>query len=144
MNLLHGIPLSIWYDWKNDGTDPAEREHNFGTVDHDLIPKPAYVAIRTLTRELSGCRLVRRLKLPREDDFLLLFVNSAKQHRLAAWTLAEPHRIETELPIRSSGRISGVNGQGEDYLPGIDRGRLQLDLDVSPRYLRLGAGSPQR
>lgn len=44
-NLLNGVPLSIWYDWKNDGNDPNEREHNFGTVLPDLKPKPAYVAI---------------------------------------------------------------------------------------------------
>ena len=31
-NLLHEVPISIWYDWKNDGEDVNEREHNFGTV----------------------------------------------------------------------------------------------------------------
>ena len=39
-NLMNGIPLSIWYDWKNDGDDPKEGEHNFGTVQPDLKPKP--------------------------------------------------------------------------------------------------------
>lgn len=27
INLYQDIPVSIWYDWKNDGTDPNEREH---------------------------------------------------------------------------------------------------------------------
>jgi polysaccharide biosynthesis protein PslG len=49
-NLLNGVPLSIWYDWKNDGEDPAENEHNFGTVMPDLKRKPAYLAIQKLTR----------------------------------------------------------------------------------------------
>ncbi|MBK9389972.1 MAG: hypothetical protein IPN68_07195 [Bacteroidetes bacterium] len=40
-NLLYGIPFSIWYDWKNDGPDPEEHEHNFGSVTNDLKPKPA-------------------------------------------------------------------------------------------------------
>lgn len=54
VNLFHGVPLSIWYDWKNDGTDPAEREHHFGTVNYDLTPKPAYTAIQTLTHSWPG------------------------------------------------------------------------------------------
>jgi polysaccharide biosynthesis protein PslG len=50
------VPISIWYDWKNDGPDLAEREHNFGTVTHDLQPKPAYTALQTLTKELRDFR----------------------------------------------------------------------------------------
>ncbi len=46
-NLWMGIPLSIWYDWKNDGPEASEREHNFGTVTQDLKLKPAYVAAQT-------------------------------------------------------------------------------------------------
>ena len=58
-NLLNNVPLSIWYDWKNDGTDANDAEHNFGTVFPDLQPKPAYRAMQTLTHELSGCRIDR-------------------------------------------------------------------------------------
>lgn len=59
-NLLAGVPISIWYDWRNDGEDPNNGEHNFGVVAHDLKAKPAYVSIQTLTRELSGYRIVSR------------------------------------------------------------------------------------
>ena len=37
VNLSQGIPLSIWYDWENDGTDPTNPEENFGTVTADLV-----------------------------------------------------------------------------------------------------------
>ena len=36
------VPLSIWYDWKNDGHDPSDNEQNFGTVKEDLEPKPGH------------------------------------------------------------------------------------------------------
>src|SRR5208283_4072064 len=88
-NLLNGVPLSIWYDWKNDGTDSTENEHNFGTVLPDLNPKPAYVGIKTLTRELAGYRIVRRLALPSDKDFVLLCTNQAGEQKLAAWTVDE-------------------------------------------------------
>ena len=95
-NLLYGVPLSIWYDWKNDGPDPAENEHNFGTVQLDLQPKPAYTAVKTLTHELNGYRIVRRLDVGNEKDFVLLFTNKAGQRKLAAWTLGAPHTITVE------------------------------------------------
>src|SRR5207245_1305575 len=39
-NLANGLIVSIWYDWRDDGTDPQETEHHFGTVTNDYNPKP--------------------------------------------------------------------------------------------------------
>ena len=92
-NLLNGVPLSIWYDWKNDGHDPADNEQNFGTVQEDLEPKPAYTALKAMTSELRGFRLERRLAGLGESDFVLVFVNASGVRKAAAWTLAEPHVV---------------------------------------------------
>ena len=94
-NLLNGIPLSIWYDWKNDGPDPKEAEHNFGTVTSDLEPKPSYRAIQKLTSELAGYRVVRRLPTEKENDFVLLCRNKKGMQKVAVWTTDKPHEIET-------------------------------------------------
>lgn len=58
-----GVPVSIWYDWHDDGADPREREQNFGTVTNTYnnatlpyTPKPSYAAAvtaRSLTFGLS-------------------------------------------------------------------------------------------
>ena len=32
VNLAQDVPLSIWYDWHDDGQDAKEPEHHFGTV----------------------------------------------------------------------------------------------------------------
>jgi hypothetical protein len=114
-NLLNGVPLSIWYDWKNDGTDPAYNEHNFGTVTHDLKPKPSYLALQAMTRELSGYRIARRLKTASEDDYVLRCVNKAGQEKLTAWTLGDPHALDLDLPPH----------------------RLKLELGPAPRYVAL-------
>ncbi len=45
VNLLSGVDLTIDYDWKDDGPDPANSEHRFGIVRQDLSPKPAYTAV---------------------------------------------------------------------------------------------------
>ncbi len=95
-NLWSGIPISIWYDWKNDGPDPKEGEHNFGTVTGDLKPKPAYLAMQNLSRELSGFKIVRRLKTERAEDFILLCQNKSRLKKFAAWTTAEAHSVKIE------------------------------------------------
>jgi hypothetical protein len=136
-NLFHGVPLSIWYDWKNDGTDSNENEHNFGTVLPDLNPKPAYMAIQTLTRELAGYRIRRRISLPSAKDYALLCSNQAGNQKLAAWTLDEPHPVSVDLPKPDS-RISGVKMNGEKFEARIESGRLKLELGSGPQYLALG------
>jgi polysaccharide biosynthesis protein PslG len=137
-NLLHGVPLSIWYDWKNDGPDPNENEHNFGTVLPDLAPKPAYLAIQTLTRELSGYRVVRRLALPSDKDYVLLCQNPAGGQKLAAWTLGEPHPVSLDISLKGETKPAVVSGKGERLTPKIDSGGLSLELGSAPQYVTLG------
>jgi polysaccharide biosynthesis protein PslG len=92
-NLLNDVPLSIWYDWHDDGADAKECEHHFGTVlypyheGHDPVydPKPAYLAARALTTELSGYRLVRRLPTDSPDDYILEFAKGDAL-KYAVWT----------------------------------------------------------
>ncbi|MBI5688016.1 MAG: cellulase family glycosylhydrolase [Verrucomicrobia bacterium] len=136
-NLLDGVPLSIWYDWKNDGTDATYNEHNFGTVDHGLKPKPAYVAVQTMTRELAGYRVARRLFQASDDDFVLLCENAAGDHKLAAWTLGEPHAVTLDLDLAGADQLTAVNGDGSGYAPRVSRDRLTLDLGPLPKYITL-------
>jgi polysaccharide biosynthesis protein PslG len=136
-NLLNGVPLSIWYDWKNDGPDANENEHNFGTVLPDLEPKPAYLAIRTLTRELSGYRILRRITLPDSKDYVLLCGGPAGGKKVAAWTLGEPHSVTLPVTLLGRNRLTGVTGDGARFTPKIDSGRLVLDLGSAPKYVTL-------
>lgn len=54
VNRAENIPISIWYDWHDDGRDPKEAEHHFGLVAHEKTgdekqpfkPKPAHEAAR--------------------------------------------------------------------------------------------------
>jgi hypothetical protein len=87
VNLSLGIPISIWYDWRDDGKDPKNMEHNFGVVTHDRQPKPAYAAVQNLTRALDGTHFVKQLDSP-PDEWRLLFSDGPKS-TLAAWTTGE-------------------------------------------------------
>jgi hypothetical protein len=43
----------FWYDLRDDGTKPDDKEHNFGLIRNDYSLKPAYVAAAVLTATLG-------------------------------------------------------------------------------------------
>jgi hypothetical protein len=90
-NLAAGVPLSIWYDWHDDGVNPADPEHHFGTVKHDYTPKPAYAAMQRLTKALNGMHFVKRIAT-QPEDYQLLFTNGTA-FTLAAWTTGAAHPV---------------------------------------------------
>jgi polysaccharide biosynthesis protein PslG len=137
-NLLNGVPLSIWYDWKNDGPDPKEAEHNFGVMTLDLKPKPAYLAIQTLTRELAGFRILRRHEVENKDDFVLVLTNGKKNLKLATWTTGEPHHVTMHLKSRRAKVLPVVMGDGRSTEVRAERGSFTLELTALPQYVRLG------
>lgn len=159
VNLLHGLPLSIWYDWKNDGPDPAEREHNFGLVTAQLEPKPAYRAIRALTTALDGYRLDRRLPVGGDEDYVLLFSRRGQPMQLAVWTTGVAHSVPIPVKRWSKVTVRGVNldgpavamehkssGGGAVSLTAttssgqtlqFDATKLTVDLNQHPLYLTL-------
>jgi hypothetical protein len=133
-NLASGVPLSIWYDWKNDGPDRGYGEHNFGTVTADLQPKPAYHAVQTLTRELAGFRIVRELDAPAACRVLLLR-NDRGDQKLAAWSTGKPAAFTLSSPGLTSGSVSAVDGQGKPLALTIAADSLTLEPGPVPQYV---------
>jgi len=85
-NLSEGIPLSIWYDWTDDGDDPRANEHHFGLAARglDFPAKPAFLAAQALTSLLRGYRFAARLP-SQNRDYLLAFERDGES-RWAVWT----------------------------------------------------------
>ena len=139
-NLLNNVPLSIWYDWKNDGDDPNEGEHNFGTVLSDLKPKPAYTAIQTMTLELSGYRITRRHETGNEKDFVLVLTDANGNCKLAAWTTGDQHNITLNVnlasPLTKALRVT-TRWTGETDVQ-VQNGSFTFALMEKPAYVTLG------
>jgi hypothetical protein len=136
-NLLYRVPLSIWYDWKNDGTDKAEREHNFGTVTHDLQPKPAYEALKVFTRELAGYRVAERLPLPDQAEFMVVCTNNAGVKKLVAWTTGRPRSSKLRVAASGEQALKGLSGRGDAFQPVTAGGQLNVELEALPQYITL-------
>jgi len=141
VNLASGIPLSIWYDWHDDGTDPQEPEHHFGSVANEYHagespvyqPKPAWLAAKTLTTVFQGFHFAKRLALGNPDDYALLF-RQGYQVRLAVWTTAS-----TPQPVRipsSPGEFEVITHTGmRGETVRADASGLVLTPAPAPQYL---------
>ncbi len=152
VNAAAAIPLSIWYDWRDDGSDPAEPEHNFGTVRHRWLsgwppfdPKPAWHAMRAFHGELDGHRFVRRVSLPRTSgeadpaDWLLLF-ERAGRWRLAMWTTSTGGTAVVRVP----GVLGLRTHLGQHHGPpgtNTNGKTLEVRLGSSPLYAELDAAA---
>src|SRR5713226_4520425 len=149
-NLANDIPISIWYDWRDDGADPNEAEHHFGSVRNTLSvppgsaggsnptgvfqPKPAYLAAKTLSDFHNGYTYQRRLAVGSDSDYILVFAKS-DDLRFVAWTTSNSaHRVI--LPI-SQGQFAITKhiGQSAGSISPGPRG-LELTLSAGPIYLR--------
>ncbi len=127
------VPLSIWYDWRNDGDDPHDMEHNFGLVRSDLTPKASYTAAQVLIETLNGYRYLRRIPLGKDEDYFLLF-RRGESLAAALWTTDETHEVMVPLPctevesVAMDGGRTRLEPQGSLFV---------IELRAEPRYLLL-------
>lgn len=131
VNLMNDVRLSIWYDWRDDGPDPDEREHHFGTVYLDLREKPAYFAMQTLARELDGYSYASRISIGSERDYLLLF-KKGDDCCLVAWTVDEPHKVRLPVDVREFELVSMLGDR--KHVEAAD-GILELELSGAVTYV---------
>jgi polysaccharide biosynthesis protein PslG len=139
-NVANGIPLSIWYDWQDDGSGPAEAEHHFGLMRYRserstqaLEAKPAYLAAKTLMANLRGFVFQQRLTVGSDDDYVLVF-SQGSERRYVAWTISSTlHRVTIPqiTGLRNVTRLTGESGGTR----APNSGALSVDLTTSPLYL---------
>jgi hypothetical protein len=138
-NMAHDVKLSIWYDWRNDGYNPTDPEHNYGTVDANLDLKPAYYAAQMLVETLRGYRFLRRIPTERPNDYLLLFqaVPPAKENTLAiaAWSLSPLHTLTLPLPEANVEAVA-LMGERSEIIAAPEG--IAVEIGPAPQYLLLG------
>jgi hypothetical protein len=141
LDVMAGVPLTIWYDWHDDGTNPKDPEHHFGIVRNEYYvgrdtiydPKPAYYAAQTYARELAGLRFDGRKTTVSGDDFVLSF-KGRQLECLVAWTAGAPHDVTIPAP---AGIYTVSEFDGKPAAPAkADGGTLTLKLSGGPKYLK--------
>jgi hypothetical protein len=61
VDALAGVQMTFIYDYKDDGTNLAASENNFGVIRSDNSPKPAFAAAATTREVLASAAAVKRL-----------------------------------------------------------------------------------
>lgn len=133
--LSRGIEKFFWYDFMNDGTDPAYNENNFGIIrnDHDVmgrwVPKPAYVAYAVMARQLTGATFQRREDFG-DGVYSMVFGKEGKTIRVLWSTQPTTVEVSTERAIT----VSDLTGDQKSYAPGPG-GTVALSVSGDPVYV---------
>lgn len=141
--IVSGVePRTFWYDFRNDGEDPLDFEHNMGIVGRDFQPKPAYAAFATLAGVLRGKRLDRAIPMA-EGSLAYQFVSTTAsgERAIAVWN---PSRDLTASLDVDAARVALTNAIGETReqettpatVPGTLRSVHAPLHRGSPMYLR--------
>jgi hypothetical protein len=129
------LPVAVWYDLHDDGTDPTNPEHNYGLLDSDNDDKPAMRALRTLTQAARTRKYIGLIRdLP--DGVHAMRFDGAGDTVLVLWR--EYGHIVVQFSKQNF--ISATNIFDEPMkLKSLNGGAAALTLDEShgPVYLHL-------
>ncbi|MGH9404507.1 MAG: beta-1,4-xylanase [Terriglobia bacterium] len=140
-DIAEGVPVTIWYDWRDDGADPKVAGLHCGVVhnpykaggDPVYSPKPAYIAAQTLARFFAGAAFRKRIAVGGPDNFALLFTRGPDA-RLAVWTDGAGPRSVTIAGAR--GKFAVTSFLGAKLRPlRARRNALTIVLSNEPQYL---------
>jgi len=130
-NLAFGVPMSVWYNWTNNGTDPKVGIENFGVRDRAGNPKPAFRTGARIAQQLEGFRYRMRLATDSPREWILLFAKGDRP-AIAYWTTGEPrpHALgPVTLDLKSSPQVLVPDRRN----PILDRA---LALPAAPLHLK--------
>lgn len=136
VNLYQEIPVSIWYDWKNDGQNKDDGEQNFGIREFDSsVPKESALGASTLFKMLSGYHYSKRIDLGNSNDYLLEFINKEDQLTYVYWTTEAEHSFlwPNSMPVK--GMETSMLGEKTKEIDTINNNTLWVSN--SPMYLKV-------
>jgi polysaccharide biosynthesis protein PslG len=96
-----GFPMEIYYDIRDDGTDPTNAEDNFGLIQNDYTDKPAVVAVRALTAAAKGRTFAGFLPVGFTSLHAMLLVG-ASDRVVALWNDATGSVTSVAVPSNGS------------------------------------------
>lgn len=135
VQLAGGVEKVFWYDMRNDGSDDANPEHNFGLIRYDSQPKPAIVAYANLIHQFNGGQWLGRLQTGDANLYAYAFVpRGTQQPVIVAWMKRGTKNFTVPVPAGMRGAaITDIYGALRQVVPRA--GVLSLELSESPLYI---------
>ncbi|WP_407291189.1 hypothetical protein [Stutzerimonas zhaodongensis] len=140
-----------WYDFRNDGTDKHEREHNFGLLRQNYSLKPAYRVLAAISPIIKDFQYLDRVETAEESSVLLRF-GSAEEQLLVAWSTDDTRPVTISSTSNTAGKLNLLDTAQPDK--GWTTGSAwrcpssaktcttQIELDRFPKVVRLGKSAP--
>ena len=133
-----------WYDLRDDGTDPHEREHHFGLLNLDRTPKPALAALRGIGSFFREARYVGAVRLD-ADAAILKFQQESGAGLYAMWSGVAP---ATHVTVEAQNNAVPPTAKYRDFRGHEsvgtwkrDGARWTLDVALTASPLVLDTGS---
>jgi len=145
-NMSLGIPITIWYDWKNDGTDQSQIGQNRGVVNSILALKPSYVAVKILSSELYGYRITGTYNTTTSGDNVFILKDTLGNTKIAAWSQGSSHYVS--LPLSSFSfpdtlkQVWWISSNAVEGAINVQAGKFLVNLTNTPAYYSITAPTP--
>ncbi len=110
-----------WYDLVNDGENKTDQEDNFGLLEHNLEPKPAYGVIKAISRYVREFTYDSAQSTMMNDVYLLYF-NKGAERIVVGWAAGR----DQEKQIVSQTLIAGNVQLIDTAHPG--KGKITSDV----------------
>ena len=129
---LHGVPLTVWYEWDGDAFGLEAKEET----------RPALGACRAMLAQLDGYQFARRIEPDSALDYVLLFENARGARKLVAWTAPPPgappdQAREHEVSVHLVKRFPAADLTGEKRTVSVRTDSIQLPLSGAPQYVTI-------
>jgi hypothetical protein len=140
-----------WYDFRNDGTDKREREHNFGLLRQDYTLKPAYRVLAAINPIIQNYQFLGHASESGKDTVLLRFGNTDEQ-LLVAWSTDQTRSVSIESAGKEVDKLELIdtahpeNGRSPGAAvwscpASADNCTARIELDGFPKIISLGRPS---
>lgn len=134
-----------WYDLYNDGPNRYDQEHNFGVLNEDLSPKPAYTMMRAIAPVVRDFTYDAEASTLTEDLYRLHF-HKGSERVLVAWAIGKPREAQVisdvvmSGPVRLTDTVNAEQGQvGSKQVWNCENGQCAATVTLTnfPKIIRL-------
>ncbi len=134
-NWLYGYPVKVWYSLKDRGTNPNEREDNFGLLDNAGNPKPSFYAVRTLTNAAKN-RVKRGMIDQLPPGIHAVRMDGASDRVIVIWNTEPTYNVPVTFTASGLTAITDMLGQSLPMqIDGQNRASVTLNEAAGPVYL---------
>jgi polysaccharide biosynthesis protein PslG len=137
VNWIAHIGLTSYYDMRNDGSDPFEREQNFGLIDYEYRELPVYVATKHLLAFTSNITRAQSF-IDTLNHYVVLKLSAPGVTRYIVWCYGEGNNVRLDTSHLPKGAIftDMYGNRRPDY------GMQSIPESLGPVFISVQSSSP--